>query len=123
MSAPVEKLDQMWWSGYCDESIRFASSAKDPEARIKFLKEHIGGCTDCQTANKVKGLEKAVYVLLEKADWFEQGRDASHLPEYAAALGAVLMEARMMGALDDKEVAWMMERGARHGTPWPGRLD
>lgn len=59
-----QKLQDLWRSGYCADTVRHAATTEmgevGSEERIKFLKQHIQKCECCRNANMMKALEENV---------------------------------------------------------------
>lgn len=120
---PDHKLDQMYWMGYCDESIRFAASASDDaEKRIRYLRQHLAECSDCRRANLLKNVDYQVAVILGCVPEWEAGGDIMNRDGYHDILRVVLQAARDQGVLQAEDEAWVQEKAHRYGDPWPGRL-
>ena len=125
MTMPRKILDQMYWSGFCDEAIMHTEQTDfalgGPE-RVAWMQEHAPKCEDCLRATKFKNMEFSV-----AQDMGERAVTAFHMgsssltmmPGYLKGLQKVLNEAIASGALTKEDVTWMAKMANRHGTPWP----
>jgi len=124
MKLPPEKLDEIWWAGFCDETVRHASCTRQGRdgalLRLSWMQHHMPECAECERSNKLKNLEEQVALSLGRGEDFVQGRDTSKAPGYHAALNKVLRDAMARGILTPTDLGWMAQIAKRHGKPWPG---
>jgi hypothetical protein len=122
MSLAKEKINDLWCSGYCAATIRFAQttsdSAEGARQRITQLQRHIVNehCEDCEFANKLKALESVVAQRMGPRAYalFLHGGDVMQHPElaergqkYEDCLREVLDGAIAAGAIPVRMRDWM----------------
>lgn len=121
---PPGKLDDMWQSGYCDETVRHAQQSKDREDRIAWMTQHVGHCDDCHFANCVKALEAAVSLAMGCFELFDAGGDVTGLPGFYEAQAQEISKGVGNGTVTYPMLVWMSAIASRRGhKPWPGNLE
>ena len=119
-------LDQMWHSGYCEETIQFSSTTALDTAgskqRLEWMHEHVPGCSECQFANTFKDIEASVAKELGFLEHFQHGGDVTKLEGFEAALAQHLVLAIRKGQINKAILVWMEAAMTRRGRIWPGRL-
>jgi len=119
-------LDQMWYAGYCDETVRYCSetalSAGGSRKRLAWMQRHTPLCHDCLYANFMKNQEAAIAEELGFLEEFMSGGDVTQRPGFQERLTD-----RLDAKIDSKMLrgtfgAWMERVKERRGKPWPGRV-
>jgi hypothetical protein len=117
-------IDQIWHSGYCDETVKFSSTteqgAAGSQARIDWLDKHSPDCEDCRNAMFFKEMEGKIAKELGFHAEFLQGHDVTKHPKFQQKMGTHLAMAMLAGRINDDVVAWMERMAGRHSAPWPG---
>lgn len=122
---PPERIDEMYWGGYCDETLMNVSKTdlKDGAAeRMEWIKNHIDDCLDCRNATKFKNLEYNIAKRLNQIERFNAGQSLSDLDGYSTAFDQVMNSAMEMGIVVEDDLQWMQRMVLRHGKSWPGRM-
>lgn len=121
-----EWLDQMWYAGYCDETIRYCSETTlNPEGskqRLGWMREHTPTCHDCLYANFMKNQEAAIAEELGFLQEFMHGGDVTTQPGFKDKLAAVLERKIAAEVIDSDVREWVRRVAERRGKPWPGRV-
>lgn len=119
-------LDEMWYSGYCNDAVEMASTTElgpiGGAKRIRWLKDHIGSCVDCRFAAMFKNMEGEIAQQLGVFDEFERGGDVTKHPGYKGLLQRYMSAGVQMGVIDGDVQEWMDRVVERRGKPWPGRI-
>ena len=107
MKTKEQKLNDVWCSGYCAETVEAGRRfADDPEKRIAHLTAHIGECQSCQYANFMKGLERNVAEEIGVLDEFFAGEDIHLSPGFEEALKKQVEQLLNDPDLDPQFVIW-----------------
>lgn len=126
MPMPTQILDNMYWSGFCDATIRQAAStdfATGGDKRLAWLRPHVETCRTCRRASIFKALELRVAQKMgpEAIIAFQLGdRSLAERPGYDTHLKTVIDAAIRDGLIIQSDIDWMTETVLRHGIPWPG---
>lgn len=123
---PPERLDAMYWAGFCDDTLLHASGTdlkRGHADRVAWLQGHINGCVDCQRATRIKNLEFRIAERLDAVDRFTSGEELSDLEGYDEAHEDILNKAISVGFVKKEDIDWMERMAKRHGNPWPGRIE
>ncbi len=126
MPMPPERLDAMYWAGFCDDTLLHASGTdlkRGHADRVEWLQGHINDCVDCQRATKLKNLEFRIAERLNAVDRFKSGQDLFDLDGYDEAHEEILNKAMGIGFISKADLGWMKKMAVRHGNPWPGRIE
>lgn len=117
-------LDEIWYSGYCNETVKFASTtdhATGGEQRVEWLREHSTDCQDCRNAIFFKDMEGKIAKELGVHDEFVKGGDVTKHPQFQTAFGKHMGMAMFTGKLSDGLLGWMENIPKRREQgPWPG---
>ena len=119
-----ERLNEVWRSGYCRATVRFAATTDDDaigkHQREEFMKVHLGGvggqvCADCAYANHLKLIEAGVAYKLgrEQYEAFLRGKNITTHPRFAQVFAEMMEKAIESGGVDEKMAEWMSTRSKR----------
>jgi len=121
------KLNQLWWAGYCDATVSHAKNTARGDAgrlmRLSWLVSHMPTCEECQIANKFKGMEEKVAAAIGRHQDFVDGTDLRGAPGWTDAVGAAIQAAVASGRLSKFDLFWVAQVAGRHGTPWQESKD
>ena len=119
-------LDEIWYSGYCNEMVEFASTtaldSAGPQERITWLKAHAPDCPDCRNAIFFKDMEGKIAKDLGFFEEFKNGGDVTQRPEFQANFAKYFASAVAQKRINMTVLAWMEQMAKRRGQPWPGRI-
>lgn len=124
-----DRLNEIWRSGYCRETVRFAATTEDTaegkRKRETFMMRHLAGiggqvCADCAYAQRLKLIEAGVAFKLgpESYQSFMQGGNVTTHPEFARVFAEMMEKAISAGGIDEKMAEWMNLRARRTNTSW-----
>lgn len=125
MALSKNKLNEMYWTGYCDATIARASvteeGARGANSRQVWMESHIPICEQCKLANIVKALEYEAAARMgpQAMMLFQTGGDVRHLPGFRKALDATMQIAMAQGIVDSGIYDWMVEQARKYGKDWP----
>lgn len=123
---PRNWLDEMWYSGYCNETLEFTHGtvldSVGKQQRLGWMHKHLPMCRECRFANTMKGIEASVAEELGQLEGFRHGADITKHPDSQKKTGEHLAAAIRAGTLDGEVFTWMTSIVKRRGRPWPGRI-
>jgi len=126
MDSEMNWLDQIWYSGYCNEMVEFASTtaldSAGPQERVDWLKAHAPDCSDCRNSIFFKEMEGNIAKELGFFEEFRNGGNVTQLGGFQSAFGKHIASAVVMGRIDMTIIAWMEDMLKRQESPWPGRI-
>jgi hypothetical protein len=119
----ISKINDMWWSGYCHETIEVAIRSFNDEdggqaQRLAWLGEHIHECKECSRANLWKALEAelARRISPEALHKFFQGEN---IFQYKAEADRLLPELLKETKFSAEMIEFAERVAKRHGKPYP----
>lgn len=108
------KINDLWCSGYCRETVEFAKSTftmgeEGPEARVNFLTKHVAFCQDCTHANIMKQVEGMVAMKMgpDAVALFATGGDITTLGRHEDHLREAMLELERSQVIDKSFDEWM----------------
>jgi len=126
MATEIHWLDEIWYSGYCNGMVEFASTtaldSAGPQERVTWLKGHAPDCSDCRNAIFFKDMEGEIAKELGLFEEFRNGGDVTQHPRFQQTFGNFIATAVVQGRVNLTVLAWMEEMLKRRGSPWPGRI-
>lgn len=122
---PQKILDQMYWSGYCDETIANAEKTDfalgGPE-RVAWMQKHLPECKDCWRASKFKELEFRAVKRMDNKDAltaFHMGTtNLMKMPGYLKNMDSIIGEEIASNRLTQEDIEWIHTMATRYGKPW-----
>ena len=119
-------LDEMWYSGYGNETLEFsqgtALNSAGAAARIEWLHKHIPTCRGCGFASILKSIEADVARELGRFEEFQHGADITGHPNSSEKIKQHLAAAIQAGTIDAAIIVWVRKMVKRQGRPWSGRI-
>lgn len=126
MPQTKNKLNEMYWTGYCDATINNAAGTSQDghgrDLRMRWAQQHFNYCDQCKMANIVKALEYECAASMgpDAQQLFQNGGDVRGLPGFKPALRSTMESAIERGLCPPSVYRWMTETATRYGTDWPG---
>lgn len=126
MPLAKNKLNEMFWAGYCDATIKHAAATSNDgqgrDRRMQWAQAHYNHCPQCKLANIIKALEYETAAVMgpEMVQLFQQGGDIVGLPGFREAFEQTIERAINQGIVSPRVHDFMTAAADRHGADWPG---
>lgn len=124
---PQERTNNIWYSGYCDETTSYCANTNldgaGTVARMRWMQKHVPECDDCTFANHLKELEANVAKALgpEGLELFRSGGDVLSMDGAIEIKDLIIDQEIKQGTLTSAFLPWMKEVKERHGKDFPVR--
>lgn len=120
MPLTQHRLNEMWWSGYCPDSINEMSNTDfetGRDKRTKYMSAHIETCQECKNASYMRWIEANVAQEYgqDAVDLFMRGGDVTALPGAQEKIDELLTSQITAGNITTDFVQWMEGVSDRHG--------
>lgn len=113
---PRERLNKMYWAGYCNATIRHASTTGEDgrgrNQRMKWAQSHYNNCEECKLASIITALRT-------EANAAARFGGSTVYIEFAK----VLRRAIDRGVVTRSIYEWLDAQEKRQGEDWTGRTE